>query len=87
MLKLFGRLKMLTHISVKNFAVVKQIGIDVAHGLTVITGETGAGKSIAIDALSLCLGDRADAASVRKGADKAEVVSYTHRTLPTCSSL
>ncbi|MFB0911894.1 MAG: AAA family ATPase, partial [Glaciecola sp.] len=76
MLKLFGRLKMLTHISVKNFAVVKQIGIDVAHGLTVITGETGAGKSIAIDALSLCLGDRADAASVRKGADKAEVVVH-----------
>ncbi|MFT5711809.1 MAG: DNA repair protein RecN (Recombination protein N) [Glaciecola sp.] len=67
---------MLTHISVKNFAVVKQIGIDVAHGLTVITGETGAGKSIAIDALSLCLGDRADAASVRKGADKAEVVVH-----------
>ena len=67
---------MLAHISVKNFAVVKQIGVDVAHGLTVITGETGAGKSIAIDALSLCLGDRADAASVRKGAEKAEVVVH-----------
>lgn len=73
---LLGIFKMLAHISVKNFAVVKQIGIDVAHGLTVITGETGAGKSIAIDALSLCLGDRADAASVRKGAEKAEVVVH-----------
>lgn len=67
---------MLAHISVKNFAVVKQIGVDVAHGLTAITGETGAGKSIAIDALSLCLGDRADAGSVRKGAEKAEIVVH-----------
>lgn len=67
---------MLVHISVKNFAVVKQIGVDVANGLTAITGETGAGKSIAIDALSLCLGDRADASSVRKGAEKAEIVVH-----------
>lgn len=67
---------MLAHISVKNFAVVKQIGVDVANGLTAITGETGAGKSIAIDALSLCLGDRADASSVRKGAEKAEIVVH-----------
>jgi DNA repair protein RecN (Recombination protein N) len=67
---------MLAHISVKNFAVVKQISVDVAHGLTAITGETGAGKSIAIDALSLCLGDRADAAAVRKGAEKAEIVVH-----------
>ncbi len=67
---------MLAHISVKNFAVVKQIAVDVAEGLTAITGETGAGKSIAIDALSLCLGDRADASSVRKGAEKAEIVVH-----------
>jgi DNA repair protein RecN (Recombination protein N) len=67
---------MLAHISVKNFAVVKQIKVDVAHGLTAITGETGAGKSIAIDALSLCLGDRADASSVRKGAEKAEIIAH-----------
>lgn len=67
---------MLAHISVKNFAVVKQIGVDVSHGMTAITGETGAGKSIAIDALSLCLGGRADASAVRKGADKAEIVAH-----------
>jgi DNA repair protein RecN (Recombination protein N) len=74
--KFFGKLRMLAHISVKNFAVVKQIAVDVAEGLTAITGETGAGKSIAIDALSLCLGDRADAGSVRKGAEKAEIVVH-----------
>ncbi|MBF7072528.1 DNA repair protein RecN [Glaciecola sp. MH2013] len=67
---------MLVHISVKNFAVVKQLQVDLVEGMTAITGETGAGKSIAIDALSLCLGDRADAASVRKGAEKAEIVAH-----------
>lgn len=67
---------MLTYISVKNFAVVKNVEIDINHGLTVVTGETGAGKSIAIDALSLCLGARADANSVRPGAEKAEIVAY-----------
>jgi DNA repair protein RecN (Recombination protein N) len=72
----YGNNLMLAHISVKNFAVVKKIGVDVSHGLTAITGETGAGKSIAIDALSLCLGGRADAASVRTDADKAEIVAH-----------
>jgi DNA repair protein RecN (Recombination protein N) len=67
---------MLVHISVKNFAVVKQLQVELVDGMTAITGETGAGKSIAIDALSLCLGDRADAASVRKGAEKAEIVAH-----------
>jgi len=67
---------MLTHISVKNFAVVKSIDIDLSQGLTVVTGETGAGKSIAVDALSLCLGERADASSVRKGADKADIIAH-----------
>lgn len=64
---------MLTYISVNNFAVVKNVEVDFNHGLTVVTGETGAGKSIAIDALSLCLGERADANAVRKGAEKAEI--------------
>ncbi|MEC9261495.1 MAG: DNA repair protein RecN [Pseudomonadota bacterium] len=67
---------MLSHLSVKNFAVVKEINIAFESGMTAMTGETGAGKSIAIDALSLCLGERADASAVRKGADKAEIIAY-----------
>lgn len=67
---------MLTQLSIKNFAVVKQLSLDLNSGLTAITGETGAGKSIAIDAIALCLGERADASSVRKGAAKAEIVAH-----------
>lgn len=67
---------MLTQLSIRNLAIVKSLDIDVANGLTCITGETGAGKSIAIDALGLCLGDRADAGMVRSGADKADVTAY-----------
>ena len=61
---------MLAHLSISNFAVVKQLSVQLENGLTAITGETGAGKSIAIDALSLCLGERADANAVRKAAQK-----------------
>ena len=64
---------MLTHLAIKNFAVVKTLNIDLKQGLTAITGETGAGKSIAIDALGLCLGNRAEASMVRPQAEKADV--------------
>ncbi|WP_341503322.1 DNA repair protein RecN [Gallaecimonas sp. GXIMD4217] len=64
---------MLTQLTVSNFAIVRFLELDFHGGLTSITGETGAGKSIAIDALGLCLGDRAEGAMVRPGADKAEV--------------
>jgi len=64
---------MLTQLHIRNFAVVKSLDIDFQQGMTAITGETGAGKSIALDALGLCLGDRADAESVRPGAEKAEI--------------
>ena len=67
---------MLIHLSIKNFAVVKSLELNLENGLTAITGETGAGKSIAIDALGLCFGDRADANSVRVGAEKAEIVAH-----------
>ncbi|NMH58855.1 DNA repair protein RecN [Alteromonas ponticola] len=67
---------MLVHLSVKNFAIVKQLSVSFEQGMTAITGETGAGKSIAIDALSLCLGARADANAVRSGAEKAEIVAH-----------
>ena len=66
---------MLTHINISNFAIVEQLDLDIPNKLTVITGETGAGKSIMIDALGLALGDRADSGSVRHGADKAEILA------------
>jgi DNA repair protein RecN (Recombination protein N) len=64
---------MLIQLSIRNFAVVKSLDVDFSNGMTAITGETGAGKSISVDALGLCLGERADVGMVRTGADKAEV--------------
>ncbi|MFN3017350.1 DNA repair protein RecN [Vibrio coralliilyticus] len=64
---------MLAHLSVNNFAIVKSLQLELSHGMTTITGETGAGKSIAIDALGLCLGGRAEASMVRQGEEKTEV--------------
>lgn len=66
---------MLSHISIKQFTVVDSLEIDFASGLTVITGETGAGKSITLDALALCLGDRADPTAIRPGSNKAEITA------------
>ncbi|WP_417656079.1 DNA repair protein RecN [Pseudidiomarina aestuarii] len=66
---------MLSQLHIRNFAVVRQLDIDFTQGMTAITGETGAGKSIALDALGLCLGNRADTEWVRAGSDKAEVVA------------
>lgn len=64
---------MLTHMTVQNFALAHRIELDFDTGMTVITGETGAGKSIMLDALGLALGDRADTGAIAAGADKAEV--------------
>ncbi|GIU09315.1 MULTISPECIES: DNA repair protein RecN [unclassified Shewanella] len=64
---------MLCQLSINNFAIVRFLELDFKAGMTSITGETGAGKSIAIDALGLCLGNRADANTIRPGATKAEV--------------
>lgn len=64
---------MLAQLTVNNFAIVRELAMDFHAGMTTITGETGAGKSIAIDALGLCLGERAEAAMVRADAKRAEV--------------
>ena len=64
---------MLTHLTVDNYAIAEHIEAEFTHGMTVLTGETGAGKSILLDALGLALGDRADASVVRTGADRAEI--------------
>ncbi len=66
---------MLTHISISNYTIVASLEMDFARGMTVITGETGAGKSIMLDALGLCLGDRADPKAVRHGCERAEIVA------------
>ena len=66
---------MLTHISISNYTIVAALEIDFGPGMTVITGETGAGKSIMLDALGLCLGDRADPRAVRHGSERAEIVA------------
>ena len=64
---------MLAQLTISNFAIVRELEIDFHHGMTAITGETGAGKSIAIDALGLCLGGRAEADMVRRGASRADL--------------
>ena len=64
---------MLRRLILRDVAIVAELEVELAAGFTVLTGETGAGKSILIDALQLALGQRADAALVREGADRAEV--------------
>ncbi|WP_298292732.1 DNA repair protein RecN [Thiomonas sp.] len=64
---------MLLHLHLRDFVIVDELDIDLAGGFTVLTGETGAGKSILIDALKLVLGERADAAVVRAGAQRADL--------------
>lgn len=66
---------MLAHLSVHNYAIVEHLDLELARGMSVITGETGAGKSIMLDALGLALGDRADSGVVRPGADKADILA------------
>lgn len=64
---------MLHTILLRDFVIVDQLELDFASGFTVLTGETGAGKSILLDALSLVLGERADSSQIREGASRAEI--------------
>jgi len=64
---------MLSHLSIHNYLLVESLELDFAPGLTVLTGETGAGKSILVDALALALGDRAEGGVVRQDASRAEI--------------
>ncbi|TBV07370.1 DNA repair protein RecN [Phytopseudomonas dryadis] len=66
---------MLVHLSVHNYAIVEHLDLELDGGMSVISGETGAGKSIMLDALGLTLGDRADSGVVRPGADKADILA------------
>ena len=64
---------MLTHLSIKNMAIIEALQLDLQPGMTVLTGETGAGKSIIIDAISLLIGDRASTDLIRHHEDKAVI--------------
>ncbi|CAM4216797.1 DNA repair protein RecN [Streptococcus penaeicida] len=67
---------MLLEISIKNFAIIEEISLNFENGMTVLTGETGAGKSIIIDAMNMMLGARASLDVIRHGAQKAEIEGF-----------
>lgn len=73
---------MLAQLTISNFAIVRELEIDFHSGMTAITGETGAGKSIAIDALGLCLGGRAEGDMVRTGAARADLAPASLKDTP-----
>ena len=64
---------MLTQLAIRDYAIVERLDLELASGMTAITGETGAGKSILLGALGLCLGERADAGSIRHGCERADL--------------
>lgn len=64
---------MLAEINIRNFAIIDRLAVEFGRGMTVLSGETGAGKSILVDALNLVLGDRADGAAVREGAERSDI--------------
>ena len=71
---------MLAQLLIRNFAIIDQTELELSAGMTALTGETGAGKSILLDALGLVLGDRADTDSIRDGSRKAEITAVFHPT-------
>ncbi len=78
---------MLSYIAVKNFAIIENIEVHFKNGITALTGETGAGKSLLIDAIGLLLGDRATSNVVRTGEQKAIVEGIFHYTHPEITKL
>ena len=66
---------MLINLSIQDYAVVDRLEVDLDEGMTCITGETGAGKSIMLDALGLCIGDRADSKAIRPGAARTDIAA------------
>jgi len=66
---------MLTQLTVSNYAIAERVELHFSKGMTALTGETGAGKSIVLDALGLAMGDRADAGAVRHGAKRADITA------------
>jgi len=66
---------MLTQLTVSNYAIAERVELQFGKGMTALTGETGAGKSIVLDALGLAMGGRADAGAVRHGAKRADITA------------
>lgn len=66
---------MLTHLTIQNFVIVERVELSLESGFTVLTGETGAGKSILIDALLLALGGKGDTNQIRQGCERAEIIA------------
>jgi DNA repair protein RecN (Recombination protein N) len=78
---------MLTQLNIRDYAIVSNLEMEFLPGMTVITGETGAGKSIMLDALGLCLGDRADPKAVRPGSERAQIAaSFDIGSIPAAAS-
>ncbi len=78
---------MLKSLSIRDYVIVERLELSFERGFTALTGETGAGKSILIDALALALGDRADPGTVRQGAERAEIeVEFDTRAVPAVAT-
>ena len=74
---------MLNQLTIRDFAIVEHLDLELNQGMTVVSGETGAGKSIMLDALGLTLGDRTESGAVRHGADKADIsASFNIESIP-----
>lgn len=78
---------MLKRLTVKNFAIIEDIDIELENGLTVLTGETGAGKSLIIDTIDLLLGERASTEMIRNGKEKAEIIGHFFVKNPRISAV
>ncbi len=74
---------MLTHLRIRDFAIIEELDLELAAGMTAVTGETGAGKSILVDAIGLLLGDRAGNGAIRHGAERTDIsATFALDTLP-----
>ena len=78
---------MLRTLSIRDFVTVSALELDLTEGFTVLTGETGAGKSILVDALALLLGDRADPIQIRSGAQRADITGEFSLSQPLAMAL
>ena len=72
------RSNMLQYLDIRDFVIVRRLELDLSKGFTVLTGETGAGKSILLDALGIALGEKADNSFIREGAERASILSLIH---------
>ena len=82
-----GSSTMLIQLCIRDFAIVEQLELELAGGMTAVTGETGAGKSILVDAIGLLLGDRADSGVIRHGAGRADLSAvFDLSQLPAASA-